>query len=78
MKYRKSDKWQQIEPSPSLYFHDCFDSFRCSRLEVPLDWTSPVKDKRRAAIALTMLPAKVPVTDSRYGGSILINPGNSS
>jgi pimeloyl-ACP methyl ester carboxylesterase len=49
----------------------------CARLDVPLDWTANVTEqaKRRAAVAVTRLPAKVTVADRRYGGAILINPG---
>jgi hypothetical protein len=30
---------------------------------------------RRVAIAITRLPAKVPVTDPRYGGVVFLNSG---
>jgi pimeloyl-ACP methyl ester carboxylesterase len=60
-----------------LDFRPCFDIYECARLDVPLDWTanSTEQKKRRAAIAITRLPGKVSVTDKRYGGAILINPG---
>jgi len=42
---------------------------------VPLDWSPSSQSKQRAAVALIRIPAKVPVTDPRYGGAVLINPG---
>ena len=57
-----------------MEYAPCFDGYECARLEVPLDWNEPGSSPR-AAIAITRLPAQVPVTDPRYGGAILINPG---
>jgi hypothetical protein len=65
-----------VKPSQSFKFTDCFDGLECARLDVPLDWTA--KDRnggKRAAVAVARLPAKVAVTDPRYGGAVLINPG---
>ncbi|KAE8155297.1 TAP-like protein-domain-containing protein [Aspergillus avenaceus] len=67
--------WGKIRPSSSLEYHNCFDGFQCARLEVPMDYHRVDGQGRKVAIAIARLPAKVPVTDPRYGGAILINPG---
>jgi len=67
---------KQIEPSKHLKYRACFNGFQCARLKVPLNWnTSNREIGPRAAIAVIKIPAKVPVTDERYGGAILMNPG---
>ena len=69
----------KITPSKDLVFYDCFDGFQCARLAVPLDWnTTEEEDPRKVAIAVVKLPAAVPVTDPRYGGPVLTNPGTNS
>ncbi|KAL1999010.1 hypothetical protein VTN02DRAFT_5207 [Thermoascus thermophilus] len=67
--------WGQIKPSSEIQYHDCFDGLQCARLEVPMDYRRTDGKGRKFAIAVVRLPAKVPVTDPRYGGAILINPG---
>ena len=44
---------------------------------MPLDWNSTdfVQSERRVSIAIARIPARVPITDPRYGGAIIINPG---
>lgn len=66
--------WDTIKPTPQLVYHDCYDSFKCARLEVPLDWKNTT-DSRRAAIAIIKLPAAVPANSSTFGGTIFANPG---
>ncbi|MCJ1313464.1 hypothetical protein MMC25_007142 [Agyrium rufum] len=68
--------WSSITPSKHLDYHDCYEGFKCARLEVPLDWNSTEEDGgAKAALAVIKLPAVVSVIDPRYGGVILHNPG---
>ncbi|OAA60096.1 Peptidase S33 tripeptidyl aminopeptidase-lik [Cordyceps fumosorosea ARSEF 2679] len=66
--------WQSITPSHDLAYHDCYGSFRCARLLLPLDWLNP-KPNETIALALIKSPAVVPVDDPTYGGPVLSNPG---
>ncbi|CAG8016740.1 unnamed protein product [Penicillium olsonii] len=67
--------WDQIIPSQTLTYHNCGDEFQCARLQVPMDYNRTDGKGRTIALAIVRLPAKVPVTDPRYGGAVLINPG---
>ncbi|KXX73962.1 Tripeptidyl aminopeptidase [Madurella mycetomatis] len=73
--------WASIIPSKDLHYHPCYGSFRCARLQVPLDWTTVDTVSNRnsssawATIAIISLPASVPETDSSFGGTVIMNPG---
>jgi len=63
-----------------LDFHPCFDTYQCARLSVPLDWSSERHvsqdgDRPLATIAIIKRPALVNITDPRYAGPIIFNPG---
>ncbi|EFY90984.1 proteinase, putative [Metarhizium acridum CQMa 102] len=66
--------WTNISPSTSLAYVDCFNGLQCARLQVPMNWNSTT-DEDTVAVAIVRVPARVPVTDPRYGGPILVNPG---
>ncbi|KIX01829.1 uncharacterized protein Z518_09556 [Rhinocladiella mackenziei CBS 650.93] len=68
-------RWSSIEPSKELEYHDCYDGLQCARLDVPMDYHAPPGSLDRVALAIIRKPAKVPVSDPRYGGAVLINPG---
>jgi pimeloyl-ACP methyl ester carboxylesterase len=71
-------QWSGLEPSQSLEYSPCFGSFQCARLSVPLNWNTTQIEREngpRAEIAIIKLPAKVPVTDPRYAGPVILNPG---
>ncbi|KAJ5697035.1 hypothetical protein N7536_007447 [Penicillium majusculum] len=67
--------WDEIVPSQELKYHNCGDEFQCARLVVPMDYQRTDGKGRTFSLAVVRLPAKVPVTDPRYGGAVLINPG---
>lgn len=72
------DPCRQVVPSKSLDYHDCYDGLQCARLELPMSWMSEQgEDAAIVSIAVLRRPAKVNVTDPRYGGAILVNPGNA-
>ncbi|KAL8942519.1 MAG: hypothetical protein Q9216_001620 [Gyalolechia sp. 2 TL-2023] len=73
---KDNEPWSQITPSKELDYHDCFDGFRCVRLDVPMDWNhTNLNDGPRVQLAVVRLPAKVPVTDPRYGGLLWLQSG---
>lgn len=68
--------WSSIPPSTSLTFTPCFGSLQCARLLVPLNWNASTTDSNATvSLAVIKRPARVPVTDPRYGGPVIVNPG---
>ncbi|ORY08207.1 TAP-like protein-domain-containing protein [Clohesyomyces aquaticus] len=68
-------QWSAIEATEQLEFHPCYYGFECAKLKLPLDYFNGTHPGETISLAIAKLPAKVPVTDSRYGGPVLINPG---
>ncbi|RVX74486.1 hypothetical protein B0A52_01612 [Exophiala mesophila] len=68
-------RWPDISPSKELEYYECYDKFQCARLELPMDYNGTDTPDNKIAIAIIRQPAKVHVSDPRYGGAILVNPG---
>lgn len=71
-------RWSNVVPSKTLAHTPCFGSYQCARLSVPLTWNVSQYERDngpQVAIVVVKLPAKVPVTDARYGGPVVLNPG---
>ncbi|KAI1778942.1 TAP-like protein-domain-containing protein [Hypoxylon cercidicola] len=71
----QSFNWNSIQPSTSLNYTTCYDTFKCAKLSVPLDWLNPTNNTARVSLAVVALPATVPESDPSFGGTIIVNPG---
>lgn len=65
--------WTRINSTKALVWTQCYDTFECARLTVPLQYSNPGTGE--AQIALVMSPSKFSSEDPNYLGSILFNPG---
>ncbi|KAF6218797.1 hypothetical protein HO133_005340 [Letharia lupina] len=75
-----TEPWSKITPSKEIEYHDCFGDFQCARLDLPMDWNNTEPGDPRVGLAVIKLAARVPVTDSRYGGLLWVQiggPGSS-
>ncbi|KEQ90116.1 hypothetical protein M438DRAFT_393894 [Aureobasidium pullulans EXF-150] len=68
--------WDDLLASETLVYQDCYYDFQCAMLQVPMDWNAEEgASNKTVEIAIVRLPATVPVTDPRYGGVVIVNPG---
>ncbi|GJE95973.1 alpha/beta hydrolase [Phanerochaete sordida] len=65
--------WSSLPSSTNLTWLSCFSTFECARLTVPLQYSNPGAGE--AQIALIKSPSSFARTDSRFAGSLLVNPG---
>lgn len=67
--------WNSITPSRDLEYHPCYgNETQCARLIAPLDYKN-LADPRTVALAILKVPALVPRSHPKFGGSVFINPG---
>jgi hypothetical protein len=71
----KPFSWDDIPSKPYLDYVLCYGGeFECARLELPMDYWNDTTNAT-VSVAVIKQPAIVPVTDPRYGGVTLYNPG---
>ncbi|KAK3669301.1 hypothetical protein LTR78_010839, partial [Recurvomyces mirabilis] len=58
----------------TLQWVPCYEGKECARFSRPMDPADPIINET-VALAIIRSPAQVPRSDSRYGGSIFMNPG---
>ncbi|TKA78278.1 hypothetical protein B0A55_04752 [Friedmanniomyces simplex] len=68
--------WDDITPSKHFVWHPCFGDFECARLQVPMDWQGTSTEANKTVdLGVVKVEAMVPVTDPKYGGAVVMNPG---
>ncbi|KAJ7109566.1 hypothetical protein C8R43DRAFT_1043130 [Mycena crocata] len=65
-------RWNELKASENLDWVECYSTFQCTRLVVPLDYSDP-SAIGTAALAIIRLPANV--SKAEYRGPLLFNPG---
>lgn len=60
----------QLKPSENITWTDCLEKYKCARLSLPLDYTTPEGPKTE--IALLLLPGN---NTANHKGTIFLNPG---
>ncbi|KAJ7751892.1 Alpha/Beta hydrolase protein [Mycena maculata] len=63
--------WDQLTPSQDLDWVECYSTFECTRLQVPLDYSN--SSAGTAALAVIRLPSNA--SQAEYLGPLLFNPG---
>lgn len=67
--------WDTAVTSPDLDYASCYDGeFQCARLQLPMDYWNGTTNAT-ISLAVVKKPAIVDITDPRYGGAVLLNPG---
>ncbi|KAG6179558.1 hypothetical protein E4U27_003196 [Claviceps purpurea] len=66
--------WLSLQPLWHLQYTQCYDGFECARIHMPLDWLN-LTDTRTVTLAVLKVPATVPASDPRHGGTVIVNPG---